>query len=501
VDIRSSFTKRSRQLRWKLTLSYTGVTVGALLAVELILYIVSAGVLTVLINSGYLPTQIINSAIIGYTPELRTYLSKSPPDQGEIADWLERIRPAPYYAGYNIDEADELLVVGSDGKLLAVSPSAFLEDGVVGHPLDPQAIPGLADPLQAALAGEEDTERLYTLVKPDKKMVMVVPVWDAANEQVLGALAVSATVPTVMAYLGNLVQILGVSLLLSTLVAGLVGTAFGFLAARGLVHRLDRLAEATLAWSQGDFTVFVDDSSGDEVGQLARRLNRMAEQLQNLLDTRQELTIVEERNRLARDLHDSVKQQAFAAAAQISAVKTLLKRDPEAAEAHIEEAERLTYDLRQELTNLIQELRPAALGDKGLASAVREYGADWSRQNGIELEVRVQRERSLPLDIERTVFRIVQEALANVARHSQASSAEIGLVYTKLDITCTISDDGLGFDPDEKRGGFGLRSMQERAIALGSTLTIESVVGTGTRISFAVPLGESPESEENHLYE
>ena len=74
---------------------------------------------------------------------------------------------------------------------------------------------------------------------------------------------------------------------------------------------------------------------GDELGQLAQRLNQMARQLEHLLDTRRELAVVEERNRLARDLHDSVKQQAFAAAAQLSAAKALLKRDPEAAEPHV----------------------------------------------------------------------------------------------------------------------------------------------------------------------
>jgi signal transduction histidine kinase len=269
------------------------------------------------------------------------------------------------------------------------------------------------------------------------------------------------------------------------------------LAARGLVQRFDRLAEAALAWSQGDFSVSVSDPAGDELGQLAQRLNHMAQHLEQLLSTRRELAAVEERNRLARDLHDSVKQQAFAAAAQISAAKMLLEHDPATAAAHVEQVERLIYALRQELTSLIQELRPAALESKGLASALREYAADWSRQNGIELEVRAQGERSLSLDIEQALFRIVQEALSNVARHSEASSAEIGLVYTKLNISCTISDDGLGFDPDQEHSGFGLRSMRERASALGGALTVESVAGAGTRISLAVSLGESPASQEN----
>jgi NarL family two-component system sensor histidine kinase LiaS len=222
----------------------------------------------------------------------------------------------------------------------------------------------------------------------------------------------------------------------------------------------------------------------------------MAGQLQQLMETRRELVIVDERNRLARELHDSAKQQAFAAAAQISAARKLMPQDPEAAEARIIEAERLIDDLRKELTSLIQELRPAALEGKGLSSAVSNYAEDWSRQNGIELQLNTQHERPLPLDVEQMVFRIIQEALANVARHSQASCVEVELVYTKLDITCTITDDGLGFDPEMKRVGFGIRSMQERANALGTNLRLESMPGDGTHISFTIDTEKSGKNEE-----
>jgi len=159
--------------------------------------------------------------------------------------------------------------------------------------------------------------------------------------------------------------------------------------------------------------------------------------------------------------------------------------------AHLEEAERLIYELRQELSSLVQELRPAALEGEGLAAAVRKYATDWSRQNGIVPEVRVQGERSLPLDIEQGVFRIVQETLANVARHSQASEVEIALVYANDEITLTVTDDGRGFDVDGKRSGFGLSSMQERAEALGGKLAVGSVPGKRTSVSCTVPVSDS----------
>lgn len=491
MDNHISLSEGYQQLRWKLTLSYTAVTVAALLVVELVLLGALGILLVVLLNSGYLPAQLIEAASGSYAPALRLYLSQTPPDQEGIREWLERVGVA---SSANIplsfDATDEMLVVGRDGTLLGARPVDRLGSDQIGQPLDAAAIPGLADPLRAALAGDEIAEHLYAHDQATDIFVMAVPIWDEAHEQVLGALAAMAPAPTVTSLLGDLMPIIGVSLLFFTFIAAVAGAAFGYLAAREPVRRLNDLAQATVAWSQGDFSVVVDDPSGDELGQLAHRLNDMAWQLEQLLETRRELAVVEERYRLARELHDSAKQQAFAAAAQINGVRTLLKRDPEAAEAHLEEAERLIYELRQELTSLILKLRPAALEDKGLASAIRDYAADWARQNKIVPEVRIQGERSLPLEIEQPLFRIAQEALANVARHSGAGTVRIVLDYANGDISLTVSDDGRGFDVDSSHNGYGLSSMQERVDTLGGNLTVESELGQGTSISCIVPLSE-----------
>ncbi len=491
MSIHNPLTNRFQQLRWRLTLTYTAVTIGALLTVELILLgVVGIGIVA-LVNSGFIPVQLIEAASADYAPILQFYLAQTPPDQEGIAGWLERVGTVTSLTlPLSFEATDEMLVVGGDGRLLAVRPVDLLENELLGQPLDGNSIPGMAEPLQAALSGAEDPESLYTLVEADQKVVIALPIWDEPHQQVLGVLVAIGEMPTVWSQFGDVLPILGISLLFFAIVAGLAGTVYGFLAARRPVQRLNQLSEASLAWSQGDFSVHVDDPSGDELGQLAYRLNDMAAHLEQLLDTHRELIVVEERNRLARDLHDSAKQQAFAAAAQISAARKLIASDPDAAAGHIKEAERLTKDLRTELSNLIQQLRPAALESKGLVDAVREYAEDWSRQNGIAAEVHVQRQRSLPLEIEQVLFRIVQEALANVARHSQANQVEIRLVYSKQDITCAINDDGLGFNPDEIRSGFGLRSMGERTETLGGTLSIESSPGEGTTVSLSIPITE-----------
>jgi NarL family two-component system sensor histidine kinase LiaS len=209
----------------------------------------------------------------------------------------------------------------------------------------------------------------------------------------------------------------------------------------------------------------------------------MAEQLQNLLQTRQELATLEERNRLARELHDSVKQQVFATAMQVGAARALLDQHPEASKENLAQAEQLVRQAQQELTTLIRELRPAALEGKGLATALRDCVADWSRQNQIPAEVRVRGERPLPLRLEQALFRVAQEALTNIARHSQATAVELDLVWRQNQVILAIADDGQGFNVLAKDGkGLGLHSMRERIEALGGHLEVKSKTGAGTQV-------------------
>ena len=159
------------------------------------------------------------------------------------------------------------------------------------------------------------------------------------------------------------------------------------------------------------------------------------------------------------------------------------------------EAEQLINALRKELSTLILELRPAALGDQGLATALQAYAADWSRQTGIEAAVRAQNERFLPHGIEQALFRIAQEALANTARHSGARHADVWLGYESTGITLNITDDGRGFDTAAVSDGFGLHSMQDRAEAIGAQMSIESRPAEGTRITITCPIKESTEKK------
>jgi signal transduction histidine kinase len=167
----------------------------------------------------------------------------------------------------------------------------------------------------------------------------------------------------------------------------------------------------------------------------------------------------------------------------LGTAKSWRERDPEAAWEMIDEAEDLSYEVQQELANLVHELRPVKLEGKGLSTALRELGSRWSRRAGIEAEIAVQGERTIPPEVEGALFRLAQEALANVSKHAEARHVEIALVCTESAITLKVADDGRGFDPSSVAGkGLGLRSMRERIEALGGEMTVESAQGTGTRL-------------------
>ncbi|MGZ3603258.1 MAG: HAMP domain-containing sensor histidine kinase, partial [Ktedonobacterales bacterium] len=274
--------------------------------------------------------------------------------------------------------------------------------------------------------------------------------------------------------------------------AAVIGMLTGAVISGGLTQRLRRIARAADAWSRGEFGVVARDGSRDEVGQLARDLNLLAEQLQMFLSTRQALAVVEERNRLARELHDSVKQHVFANAMLVRAARKLSVRDPEKATVYLEEAEQLAGQTQQELVELIRALRPAAIADKGLAVVLREYADSWARRMGIAVEVRIQGERETPLDVEEAIFRVAEEALSNVARHSGARMVELRLVWEAERLRLIVRDDGMGFDAARAEGkGLGLTSMRERMEALNGALHIVSAAD-GTRVEACVPLAAAP---------
>ncbi len=476
------------RLRWKLTLSYTLVTAGAILLVEVVLLAVAAFLLTRADTLSRLLVPVFGDAVLDLSPAFR----QQPPDRGALQAWvteLTRTGNIPRQEGRDLelrlDPASLRWALFTDARG-AVLAASELAPCAAGQPMAACLPPEAVEVARRALAGERSSAALAQAT--DQGVYMAVPVPDAAERPVAALVLFIAWPASLREWPGEILRTLLPSAAVVTLFAALVGTVFGFFTARGLGRRLTALAQAADAWSRGDFSTRVRDPAADELGVLARRLNRMAEQLENLLQARQELAALEERNRLARELHDAVKQQVFAAGMQLAAARRHLPHQPLQAQTALEQAEALLRQAQSELTALIRELRPAALQGQGLVPALQEYLDAWSRRTGIRADLHVQGRRHLPLEVEQALFRVAQEALSNVARHSRAQTVVLRLQWEPDAVVLAIQDDGVGFRPEEARGrGMGLTSMAERVQDLGGTLEVHSEPGKGTRVVARIP--------------
>lgn len=477
-----------RRLRWKLTLSYTLVVVVTLLVIELF----AASLAMAFLSSDLLPSLIVQQSKDSVAAQLEPHFEGESPDiEGLRQEVNSLFDPENSNAQGSGDENANDVILGGEGAMFVVDAERNLlvaspqgEGFTEGERFNAGRFDELPPVLNAALDGEKDSNKLSERT-PDGRVLMAAPLENDGG-RVIGAIVATFEAPNLAA---PVLITVGVVALLLLIPAAFLGAIFGFITAWGITRRVGRLARAADAWSRGDLTVRTRDRSRDEIGQLSRELNDMAEDLENLLQTRGELATLEARNRFARDLHDSVKQQVFATSMQIATARSLLDRDKEATEEHLAQAGELVRQAQKELNVLIHEMRPAALENKGLAKALREYAAKWSEGSEIPSEVHVRGEREVPLETEQTVFRIAQEALANVAKHSEASKVELDLVYTPETLTLSVTDDGTGFDPTQNPGeGFGLQSMHERSVRRGGHINVESAPGKGAQITCAVPL-------------
>jgi signal transduction histidine kinase len=211
-----------------------------------------------------------------------------------------------------------------------------------------------------------------------------------------------------------------------------------------------------------------------------------------LYERSRELTVVEERNRVARELHDSVTQNLFGVVLAADAAATLLDRDAAAARAQLQRVQELARAGMDELRSLIFELRPAALADEGLAATLRKHLGVLRRvhQQDIALKVRGAPRPGGAHDGD--VFRIAQEAVHNAVRHAHAEHIEVALDGRNGRLVLTVEDDGVGFDPADpelRSRHLGLTSMEERAQRLGGRLEVRSAEGAGTTVRLEATSG------------
>jgi signal transduction histidine kinase len=210
-----------------------------------------------------------------------------------------------------------------------------------------------------------------------------------------------------------------------------------------------------------------------------------------LYERSRELSIVEERNRLARELHDAVTQRLFALRLTSEAAAGLLDRDPAAARAQLERLHELTDEAIDELRAVILALRPATIESEGLAATLAGQVDLLRRASGREIDLEVAGQPVLSVAAATDVLRIAQEALQNALRHSGAEQLAVRLVAGDGRVVLSVADEGRGFNsnaPALRSRRLGLTSMEERARAIGGTLEISSEPGEGTTVRLEVPV-------------
>jgi signal transduction histidine kinase len=203
-----------------------------------------------------------------------------------------------------------------------------------------------------------------------------------------------------------------------------------------------------------------------------------------------EAAVQEERNRLARDLHDSIKQQIFGIHVSAAAVQARWESDPEGARKALADVRRSAHEAMVEMQAMLHQLRPEALGTAGLIEALREQCEALGYRTGAEVALELGDpipDDRLPPGAQQTLFRIAQEALTNVARHARAHQVRVRLGCEEEAVRLQVEDDGQGFDPGKQTAGMGLRNLRERTESLSGHLEVASAPGEGTRISIRVP--------------
>jgi two-component system sensor histidine kinase UhpB len=273
-----------------------------------------------------------------------------------------------------------------------------------------------------------------------------------------------------------------------------------YVGVRQIVQPLQRLDERATRLGWGDFGALEEPVGGiDEIRALHATLSRMANQLRAAQAGMRSYAAAllqgqeEERARLARELHDETVQTLIALEHRIHMVRRALQRDPATLEGRLVELSQMATDSVHEVRRVVRALRPLYLEDLGWLSAVRALAEDLDRRGDLMATFRLMGpERRLDPIQELALYRIAQEALNNVERHSDADQVEIRVtIGTGIEII--IEDNGVGFRPPDRpeelatAGHFGLVGMHERAQIIGARLGLESAPGRGTRVRINMP--------------
>ncbi len=457
-------------LRWKLALSYAFITTLSLLLAELLIY---CGIIVVF-SSHRIQNTLAEQVPQFVLPQIRPYLEQKPVNKEGVQRALNKWVKGGISVGINgfflqkggLGIDTHVYVLDTARNVVACLPDC-------GHAQDLRDLLKDAPLEHFAGAHHLQNERLDAHILPIEN----------ATSQRLGYFIL--TFPTLHILLLKITNTLLQSVLLLYPPILILGLVFGWFVGGRLTRRLLPLRDMVNNWAKGDFTLRVRDESGDEMSEFARQLNWVADELETLIKMRETIAGLEERQRIARELHDSVKQRVFA----ISLMLKNLRKTPDIPPRVAEQLESVLAQVREiqgELRLSIQQLHPHHPSTFDIYQALHSLHQRWQGgTRGISIDIQAER-ANLPPDVVMNLYRITEEAVSNAVRHSGASHVTVTFRHGEHAFELVIQDNGHGFKPDDITYGLGLRSMKERAGQIGAHFTLQSNPA-GTTIRVLIP--------------
>jgi signal transduction histidine kinase len=228
--------------------------------------------------------------------------------------------------------------------------------------------------------------------------------------------------------------------------------------------------------------ILTERQSRDRLSLANDRLRRYALLIENQ-------ATLQERNRIAREIHDSVGHALTAQSIQLENVAMWLPQNVERAEEHLQKARGLGKEALQNVRQSVATMRQLPLQGQSFPEAIQKLVQEFERTTGIPAKLQIQVSQRLPTDMAIALYRIVQEAITNIAKHSQATQVNLKLTETSQEVELIVEDNGQGFDPTQNTTGFGLQSMRERTEALDGLFYLNSQPGQGCRLHLNIPQG------------
>src|SRR5690625_5012655 len=278
----------------------------------------------------------------------------------------------------------------------------------------------------------------------------------------------------------------------------------GFKSSGDMREKLDYLSVLITQFSNGNYDSRVYVNEKDELARIGNEMNELGEKLQNqvkflqrMADEKSELAktahksaVIEERQRLARDLHDAISQQLFALTMLSEAAVKQIDTHPNLAKQQMTDVSQAALHSQAEMRALLLHLRPVHLSGQPLEKGIHKLIDELKQKCQIDFHVSISSELNLSEMMEEHIFRIIQEALSNILRHAFATEVRLDIIQKPDEVFVYIADNGKGFDINNnqnKKASYGLKTMQERSEEIGGTFIVRSNINEGTYIDIKIP--------------